>query len=296
VNQELEILCQQDQTDLKTQAPWRIERDRERRSRVLEIFHEGELSEGVDYSMAALIFQHGQTLTDWWTAYEFAKKAVELGTNRVRWLGAAAYDRWLLGQGKPIRYGTQLVNFGGIYRLPKLDGMCASEDRLLWGLASETDQFAMNDIVGMPPMRTANKLTADNLTVKVICIDRTLVFGDVFGDQLRTRSELDVSFNELGTVHQNKHEWRWINDNGDEMEIWWLPLPIVPELGHCIVNHGESTMEVSSLDDHSVIWVITDDILTGYLKSQNRIWAVSGKRRNRVEWVICTLLSQVRIR
>ncbi|GMA66002.1 hypothetical protein [Alicyclobacillus fastidiosus] len=296
MNQELAILCEQDQTDLKTQAPLRIERDRERRSRVMEIFQEGGFSEGVDYSMAALIFQHGEKLEDWWTAYQFAKKAVELGTERVRWLGAAAYDRWLLGQGEPIRYGTQLVNFGGIYRLPKIDGKCTNEDRLLWGLASERDQFAMNDIVGMPPMRTSNTLTADNLTVKVICIDRTLVFGDVFGDQLRGHSQLDLSLNGLGTVHQNNHEWRWINDNSDEMEVWWLPIPIMPELGHCIVSQGGSTMEVSSLDDHSIIWVITDDMLTGYFKSQDRIWAVSGTRRNRVESVIGTLVSQRCIR
>lgn len=69
-------------------------------------------------------------------------------------------------------------------------------------------------------------------------------------------------------------------------------MPIMPELGHCIVSQGESTMEVSSLDNHSIIWVITDEVLTGYFKSQDRIWAVSGTHRDRVDSVISTLLSQ----
>ncbi|WP_054970367.1 hypothetical protein [Alicyclobacillus ferrooxydans] len=293
MNEELAILCEQDQVDLKSQASWRIKRDRDRRIRVLEIFHEGGLSEAADYSMAALIFQHGETLKDWWTAYEFAKKAVELGTERERWLGAAAYDRWLLGQGEPIRYGTQLVNFGGVYRLPKIDGKCTNEDRVLWGLASETDQFAMKDIVGMPPMRISNTLTADNLTIKVICIDRTLVFGDVFGAQLREHSELDLnlSAHELGTVHQNKHGWRWINDDSGKMEVWWLPMPIMPELGHCIVSSAGTTMEVTRKNDHSTIWVITDGMVTGYCKSQEQVWAVSGTSRNRVQLVLDMLSS-----
>jgi hypothetical protein len=292
MNRELVILCEQDQTDLKTQDPRRIERDRERRIRVMEIFQEGGFSEGVDYTMAALIFQHGEKLADWWTAYEFAQKAAELGTERSSWLGAAAYDRWLLGQMKPIRYGTQLVNFGGIYRLPKMDGLCTKEERSFWGLASERDQFAMNDIVGMPPMRISNTLTAESLTVKVICIDKTLVFGDVFGAKLTKHSKLDLNIKRLGTVHKNNHEWRWINKNSDEMEVWWLPMPLMPELGHCIVSHGGSTMEISTMDNHSIIWVITGDMVTGYFKSQNRIWAVTGTRRNRVESVIGTLLSQ----
>lgn len=290
MNQELAELCEQDQTDLKAQVPWREKRDRERRIRVMEIFKGGGFSEGVDYTMAALIFQHGEKLDDWWIAYEFARKAAELGTERSKWLGAAAYDRWLLGQRKPIRYGTQLVNFGGIYRLPALDGHCTDADRVYWELPSEEDQFAMNRIVGMQLMKVVDARTVDNLTIKVITIDRTLVFGDVFGERLRQDSEIDFSMRELGEVRRNSYDWRWIYQKDSDMAVWWLPMPMMPGLGHCIVHSDTAIMGVSKFERHAVVWVNANQTFTGYLKAQDKVWAVSGRDRNRVEIVIMTLL------
>jgi transposase len=63
-----------------------------------------------DYFHAAMVFQHGETLDDFWRAHELAKRGAELGHPNCRWLTAAAYDRWLMNQGKPQKYGTQYTS------------------------------------------------------------------------------------------------------------------------------------------------------------------------------------------
>ena len=40
-------------------------------------------------------------------AHEFAKRAINLGSNVTKWLYAASLDRWLISQGKPQKFGTQ---------------------------------------------------------------------------------------------------------------------------------------------------------------------------------------------
>lgn len=41
-------------------------------------------------------------------AHEYAQKAIELGSTVTKWLYAASLDRWLVSQGKPQKFGTQL--------------------------------------------------------------------------------------------------------------------------------------------------------------------------------------------
>ncbi|MBO0777659.1 MAG: hypothetical protein J2P37_02420 [Ktedonobacteraceae bacterium] len=63
---------------------------------------------GEDYFHAAMIFQHGERLEDYWQAHELAKQAVAQGYRPAAcWFVAASYDRWLMHQGKPQKYGTQ---------------------------------------------------------------------------------------------------------------------------------------------------------------------------------------------
>ena len=59
-----------------------------------------------------MLCQHGEVLDHWWRAHELAKRAAELGHQRGRWLAAAAYDRWLMRQGRPQKFGTQGVPDG----------------------------------------------------------------------------------------------------------------------------------------------------------------------------------------
>ena len=114
MNGELKKMYESDVKE-KLEADWdnaemvaRIDKkDRERKKRVKEIISAGGLKVGADYHHAALIFQHGNTTIDFKKANELAKKGMELGDKRSKWLYAATLDRYLLSTGKPQRYGTQ---------------------------------------------------------------------------------------------------------------------------------------------------------------------------------------------
>src|ERR1019366_7713444 len=117
MNKELRSLYEQDQADRQAfeqfdheRLQQMLQRDRARRQRVEELLASEALGTKEDYFHAAMIFQHGETLDDFWQAHELAKQGAELGHPQCRWLTAAAYDRWLMHQGKPQKYGTQYIS------------------------------------------------------------------------------------------------------------------------------------------------------------------------------------------
>ncbi|MDA1317262.1 MAG: hypothetical protein O3B87_04530 [bacterium] len=59
-------------------------------------------------------------------AHDYAKKAVDMGSNVTKWLYAASLDRWLVSQGKLQKYGTQYDTKTGII-LPYEDGITDEE-------------------------------------------------------------------------------------------------------------------------------------------------------------------------
>ncbi len=83
------------------------QRDKERKQKAKELIDNGSLVSGLDYHHASLILQHGETTEDYKLAHELAEKAVELGDETAKWLFAATFDRWLLSENKPQKYGTQ---------------------------------------------------------------------------------------------------------------------------------------------------------------------------------------------
>lgn len=87
------------------------ERDRQRRARAEDLIESHALTAPEDYFHAARLFQHGDTAEDAWRAHVLARTSAELGYAQARWLAAAAYDRWLMYQGKPQKYGTQWLTF-----------------------------------------------------------------------------------------------------------------------------------------------------------------------------------------
>jgi hypothetical protein len=134
MNQDLRDLFVADQSerrgdigpDSPDYGPMR-ERDAQRRQRVHELLAQGEVSAPNDYFHAALIFQHGEILSDIWQAHELAQTAADLGASAsmgpkdTRWLAAATLDRWLMYQGQPQKYGTQFVPDGKRWRLWDVD-------------------------------------------------------------------------------------------------------------------------------------------------------------------------------
>jgi len=141
MNKELRQLYEQDQADrLDTQNLTRaqiggiVQRDRERRERVEELIAHEALQAPEDYFHEAMVFQHGETLEHYWQAHELAKKGVELGHPTCRWLAAAAYDRWLMRQGKPQKYGTQYILKDEQWALYELDPATTDAQRAEWNV------------------------------------------------------------------------------------------------------------------------------------------------------------------
>ena len=143
MNKELQALFEQDQADRSVffeqldheQRQQVLQRDRARRQRVEELVTGEMVQAPEDYFHAAMVFQHGEGLDDFWRAHELARRGAELGHPDCRWLAAAAYDRWLMNQGKPQKYGTQYSSRDDEpYRLWDVDPTTTDEERAAWNV------------------------------------------------------------------------------------------------------------------------------------------------------------------
>jgi hypothetical protein len=134
-------------------------RDAERRKRIQGIIESGGLQEPEDYYHAAWILNHGESIEEIWQAHVLAKKAAHLGFRRARWLTAAAYDRWLMYQGRPQKYGTQIVPDGKRQRVWDVEPETSDEERARWDVPSialmkeRAEEVTRNE--PLPPMDTA---------------------------------------------------------------------------------------------------------------------------------------------
>jgi hypothetical protein len=117
------------------------ERDRQRRLEVGQMIDAVSLETAEDFFHAARIFQHGDTSDDAWKAHQLALQSVELGHRPARWLAAAAYDRWLMYQGKPQKYGTQYVSDGKRQRLWDVDPVTTDPERAEWDVPNLAEQL-----------------------------------------------------------------------------------------------------------------------------------------------------------
>ena len=132
MDEELLRIYEDDQADrrghpLTSEAQ---ERDRQRRQRVQELIEAGALADAPDYFHAAVVFQHGEHLDDFWRVYELARRSMDLG-NRTN-LAALAYDRWLMHQGKPQKFGSQSRLVNGRYVMWKTDPATTDAKRAAW--------------------------------------------------------------------------------------------------------------------------------------------------------------------
>ncbi|HXM56225.1 MAG TPA: hypothetical protein VOB72_12610 [Candidatus Dormibacteraeota bacterium] len=138
MHDELRELHEADQADRLAAEPPPdvIDRDRRRRGRVAELLDAGAAADGADFHHAAMVFQHGDELGDYWRAHQLALRAVELGYGPGRWLAAAAYDRWLMHQRRPQKYGTQYRGAGGAWVLYDVDPATTDAERAAWDVPS----------------------------------------------------------------------------------------------------------------------------------------------------------------
>jgi hypothetical protein len=133
MNQGLRELFEQDQADRQGgMHPGVVDRDRRRRERLAMLVAGGALQDADDFWHAAMLLQHGNSLDDYWRAHELAKQGAALGHSGCRWLAAAAYDRWLVNQGKLQKYGTQARTVNGHLELCAIDPATTDAQRAVW--------------------------------------------------------------------------------------------------------------------------------------------------------------------
>ena len=109
-NEELKRLYKEDQTDRQTgNIDWSIvsKRDSIRQTRVYELLDSNKVNTSLDFSNAAMIFQHGGDTIASSVAVKLMRKAIDLDSTANKWLLAAAIDRDLMRKGKPQIFGTQ---------------------------------------------------------------------------------------------------------------------------------------------------------------------------------------------
>lgn len=143
------------------------ERDAERRGRLQSIVESGGLREAEDYYHAAWVLNHGESVEEIWQAHVLAREAVERGSGRARWLAAATYDRWLMYQGRPQKYGTQIVPDGRRQRVWDVEPATSDAERAEWGVPTlaEMNRRAEGATRSepMPPMDAAPQWLEDAL-------------------------------------------------------------------------------------------------------------------------------------
>jgi hypothetical protein len=135
------------------------ERDARRRRSLANMIESGVLEEPEDYYHAAWILNHGESVEDIWQAHTLAAEAVKLGLRRARWLAAATYDRWLMYQGRPQKYGTQIVPDGKRQRVWDVEPETSDAERAEWDVPAlaEMERRAgeLTRTEPMPPLDTA---------------------------------------------------------------------------------------------------------------------------------------------
>jgi hypothetical protein len=125
------------------------------------------LKEPEDYYQAAWILNHGESVAEIWQAHTLAKEAVTRGLRRARWLAAATYDRWLMYQGQPQKYGTQIVPDGTRQRVWDVEPATSDAERAEWDVPTlaemerRAEELTRNE--PMPPMDTAPEWLKDAL-------------------------------------------------------------------------------------------------------------------------------------
>lgn len=143
-NCELRRIFEEDQADREgPMHPQIAQRDAARLVRVQQLLDEGAVRTAEDHLCAAFVFQHGDQLEHYWQAHELALAAVDLGHGPpARWLAAAAYDRWLMRQRLPQKFGTQYWGQGGRYVLYEVDPATTDEERARWDVPPLAEAIA----------------------------------------------------------------------------------------------------------------------------------------------------------
>jgi hypothetical protein len=131
---ELERLAEEQINDLESEGEDRAQRGKQRRERVVELYAQGAVDSAQDHYHAALVMLYGDEPPQYDLARTFANRAAKLGEQRAWSVMAAAWDRALLAQGAPQRFGTQFVRENGRWSLGEVDPAVTDAERAMYGV------------------------------------------------------------------------------------------------------------------------------------------------------------------
>lgn len=118
---QLNAICLADQADRDSKNPdwngrkidWPAVRARDavRRAATRALMQTGALHVAHDYYCAAVVFQHGDQVSDFELAHALALISTTLdpAPEAPRYMVAATWDRYLMAMGRPQWYGTQYI-------------------------------------------------------------------------------------------------------------------------------------------------------------------------------------------
>lgn len=139
MHKELKLLFDVDQHECLNQPPDGTpeylalrKRCKVRIAQVKKIIVLDEGLSGDDYFHACIVCMHGDCPDDFWQAYTFALHAIEQNYQGAKRFAAAAFDKWLMYQGKPQKFGLQYVPDGVRLRLWDVDPETTDTERAEW--------------------------------------------------------------------------------------------------------------------------------------------------------------------
>ena len=131
----VEELFGADQADRQAEPiDWnRVSRaDGERRRELLGLLQAGRVNRPEGLYLSAFVFQHGDCPDHYRFAHDLAKRSMDAGYDRARWIYAATLDRYLLSKGERQKFGTQYRVVRGKWQLQPYDPATTDEERALY--------------------------------------------------------------------------------------------------------------------------------------------------------------------
>jgi len=234
-NEELKTLYTEDQSERSSgNIDWSIVsvNDSIREARVFELLDSNLVRTSVDYSNAAMIFQHGSDTIASGMAVKMMYKAIALDKTIDKWLLAATIDRDLMRRNKPQIYGTQYTKIDddqwGIYNIDTT--IISDEERKEYGVSTLSEQ----------KMRVArrNKKTLSDLYANGIGIDEII---DFYKSENKINTKYDLS--ESGI---NSFGYQLMAEGKDEdaLKIFKLNSELYPNGANTYDSYGECLLKM----------------------------------------------------
>lgn len=137
MNKELQRIYKADQKDrensfLRNDFAVLKKRDLLRKTILDKLSRSSQIRTATDYYYAAFLYHHNLSLESSKKAICFAKKSIELGNKKARYLYALAMDRLLIKEGKRQKFGTQYKVIDGVKKLYPIDSKTTDAERSMY--------------------------------------------------------------------------------------------------------------------------------------------------------------------